>query len=310
MPTSTMLDPRRPFTRAQALASGLTDAVLRGPGFRPVYRGVHISSEITLWPSVFIEAALLLHPPDAFASHWSAATIHQLPVPDHHQVHISVFEKADRRRREGIRPHLAVADAAVTTRLGVRVSTPLQLFLEMAGCLNLVDLVVLGDAMVKRGHASLRDLRDAAATTRMPRGDLARRAAALVREGVDSPMETRLRMLIVLAGLPEPKVNHVIRRRDGSVMLRLDLSYPGLRIAVEYDGQQHRADLQQWSDDIDRADWFDDTGWKVIKVIAPGIYRRPAQTIRRVRDALVARGCPDVPRVLSDEWRAYFPTKA
>ena len=40
---------------------------------------------------------------------------------------------------------------------------------------------------------------------------LARRAASLAREGVDSPQETRLRLLLVLAGLPEPRVNVIIR---------------------------------------------------------------------------------------------------
>jgi hypothetical protein len=59
----------------------------------------------------------------------------------------------------------------------------------------------------------------------------------------------------VLAGLPEPEVNVVVRRADGSVMLRLDLAYPHLKLAVAYDGQQHRHDLDQWARDISRADW-------------------------------------------------------
>ena len=49
---------------------------------------------------------------------------------------------------------------------------------------------------------------------------LALRAAGLVREGVDSPMETRVRLLIVLAGLPEPSVNHIVRAEDGSWRMR------------------------------------------------------------------------------------------
>jgi len=47
-----------------------------------------------------------------------------------------------------------------------------------------------------------------------------------VRIGVDSPLETRLRLLIVLAGLPEPKVNHQLRDQHGDVVMRFDLSYP------------------------------------------------------------------------------------
>jgi hypothetical protein len=33
----------------------------------------------------------------------------------------------------------------------------------------------------------------------------------IARNGVDSPMESRLCMLLVLAGLPEPFVNHALR---------------------------------------------------------------------------------------------------
>jgi len=65
-------------------------------------------------------------------------------------------------------------------------------------------------------------------------------------------METRLRMLIVLAGLPEPTVGHVIRRDDGSRLHRIDLAYLGLLIAVEYDGRQHAANTAQWNKGIRR----------------------------------------------------------
>jgi very-short-patch-repair endonuclease len=307
MPRTT-LDTRSPFTRAQAVAAGVTDAMLRGPAYRRLFHGVHISSDVTLWPTVYAEAALLLHPATAFVSHHSAAESYRLPVPDQHETHVSVFRKADRRRRDGIRHHLAAADAAVTVHNGMRVSAPAQLFVEMGRWLNLVDLVVLGDAMVRRGLVSLDGLRATCAASTIRGAAEASRAAAYVREGVDSPMESRLRMLLVLAGLPEPEVDLRFLRRDGSVMLRLDLAYRVHRIGVEYDGRQHRDDLDQWDRDLDRGDWFDREGWKLVKVVARGIYRRPDQTIERVRRALAERGA-DLPRALSDEWRAYFPVK-
>jgi very-short-patch-repair endonuclease len=116
-------------------------------------------------------------------------------------------------------------------------------------------------------------------------------------------METRLRMLLVLAGLPEPVVNLRIRDSNGDVVLRFDLAYPELKIAVEYDGRQHRADLDQWDRDQDRQDWFDDGGWRHITVISRGIYRTPDRTVARVARALASRGVPVQP---TDEWRAYF----
>ena len=307
--TAARFDPRVPFTRAAALRAGLTDSQLRGPGFRRLFTGVHIRSDVRVWPTTYIEAALLLHPPSAFASHHSAATVYDLPVPDEPEVHVSVFERSDRRRRAGIRPHVALGDAAVSSHRGFRVSTPVQLFLEMAPVLNLVDLVVLGDAMVKRGLAGVTALRDAAASWSGRGAERARRAAGLVRERVDSPMESRLRMLIVLAGLPEPVVNLELRRSDGSVRMRLDLSYPELRVVIEYDGQQHVLDPDQVDTDLERDAWFGDEQWLVVKVVARGIFRRPDRTLARIHRALASRDAPGLPRQLSDEWRAYFPVK-
>ena len=133
----------------------------------------------------------------------------------------------------------------------------------------------------------------------------ARRAAALVRERVDSPMETRLRLLIVFAGLPEPKVN-LSFTENGRVIYRVDLCYPALRLAIEYDGKHHRADPDQWDDDIDRGDWFPRRGWERLPVVARGIYQRPEETLDRICAAIVARGGV-VPPKLDDEWRRYFP---
>ena len=113
-------------------------------------------------------------------------------------------------------------------------------------------------------------------------------------------------MLIVLAGLPEPVVNHTVRDELGAVLYRFDLSYPDLRIVVEYDGRQHRSDLAQWDHDTDRKDWFDAQGWLHVPVFSRGIYRDPEKTVRRVETALRARGAALAQR-RSDDWRAHFP---
>ena len=81
---------------------------------------------------------------------------------------------------------------------------------------------------------------------------LAREAADLVRRGVDSPMESRLRLLLVLAGLPEPEVGRPVYSADGGWLAQPDLSYPALKIAIEYDGGHHLQDARQWQRDIRR----------------------------------------------------------
>jgi hypothetical protein len=117
-------------------------------------------------------------------------------------------------------------------------------------------------------------------------------------------METRLRMLLVLAGLPEPVVNHTIRDRQGRVLMRFDLSYPDLLIVIEYVGRQHRADLDQWDRDEERKDWFDDSGWRHVPVFP--LHRRPDTTVERVVRALASRG---VRARTTDDWRPHCPVR-
>jgi len=300
------LELRRPFTFAQAMAAGVSPSALKGPMFRQVLRGVHIHSSVPSHPLLLVEAALLVHPQEAFASHTSAGRVHGVPLPSLAEEHVSVFRKQDRRRRPGVRPHLAPADALVTVLQGLRVSSPLQTFVELAEILDLVDLVVVGDDFVRRRCFSPQELVHYCACSRRRGAREARHAAAYVRANVDSPMETRLRMLIVLAGLPEPKIDHRVYDVDGRLLYRFDLSYPDQKIVVEYDGRQHRDDLDQWDHDSDRNDWFIANGWRHVPVFVRGIYRDPAKTVQRVEAALRERGA-DLPRRLSDDWRPHFP---
>ena len=39
----------------------------------------------------------------------------------------------------------------------------------------------------------------------------------------------------------------IIRHENGEWKIRLDLSYPHLKLVIEYDGWHHRLDERQWS---------------------------------------------------------------
>jgi very-short-patch-repair endonuclease len=304
------LDIGHPVTTAQAVSAGIAQDALKGPYFRRVFRGVYAHRDLALTARVRIEAALRIHPANAFASHASAARLYELPIPDSFpDEHVTVASARERRRRIGIRNHV-VADAPdVRVVGGVRCSAPAQTFVELGTMLGLVDLVVIGDQLVRKELCTPEELVEAAAAAPDHRADLARHAARYVRRDVDSPMETRLRMLLVLAGLPEPTVNFKIRDADGIVRLRFDLSYPDLKVVVEYDGRQHFDDDEQVDHDNDRDDWFALEGWRVVKVTSRGIYKEPAKTVARVHKALAAVRCTRLPQVLSEEWRPYFPVR-
>ena len=306
LPTSARFDPTTPFTRAQARAAGISDHELRGPRYRCLLHGVYVASAVPDTAFVRAAAALLVHPPGAVATHFTAARVRKAPVPAHPWEHVTVARADDRRQRRGLRLHVAALAATdVHVVRGLRISAPERMFVELAAALPLVDLVVVGDWLVgpKQQHTTVELLVAHCRASTDPHVQHAREAASYVRERVDSPMETRLRMLLVLAGLPEPEVNRKLRDDHGTVVLRLDLSYPSVRVAVEYDGRQHVERVEQWERDIERRDDLD--GWRVLTVTSKGIYREPEETIRRVWRALSERGFrPLAPP--TDGWRPHF----
>jgi uncharacterized protein DUF559 len=299
-------DVRHPFTRAQLAAAGLAESLLRRRDFQQVVRGVWVHrdgvDDLTL-----IRAALALHPDDAFASHQSAAVVLGLPVPDHPFAHVTVRKHEDRRFRARIKPHVTTRERRVIVVRGIRTTEPVATFIDCAGSLSLVELVVLGDALAKRYRIKAAELRRACRESKDYYAGLALRAAEYVRDGVDSPMETLLRMLIVLAGLPEPEVNFRIYNDDGTWRRRFDLYYPTVKLIVEYDGRQHAEDPEQWESDLRRREEIDDEGRRIVVVTAKGIFVEPEHTLQRVRRQLVLRGYGDVPQI-QPGWEEHFPS--
>ena len=303
--TGAAFDPREPFTRAQALRAGLTDRDLTRGAYRRLLHGIYVAAAVPDAPLLRAKAALLTHDPAAVATHVTAARIIGAPVPKLPHEHVTVPDEDQRRRRRGVRCHVASIDAAEVRVLeGVRFSCPERMFVELAALLGLVDLVAVGDFLVRRRHTTSAALVAYCSRSQDAHASSARRAASYVRDRVDSPMETRLRMLIVLAGLPEPEVNVTIRDQGGTILMRVDLCYRRARLAIEYDGRHHVELEEQWDRDVERRDDLDDS-WRMLTVTSKGIYKRPDKTVDRVWRALRNRGYPRLRRP-TDAWRPHF----
>lgn len=302
----TELDTSVPFTRATGIAAGLTPRQLRGPRFRKIFRNVYVDASRPSTPRQRVLAALALFDELAWASHASAARLHEMPIPTIADEHVSVPQAKHRRHHAGIRTHVGQPWHAGEVH-GIRTSTALQTFVELSEILGLVDLVVVGDHLVRRTALTPAALVAFCRDSRHRSASRARDAAAYVRAEVDSPMETRLRMLMVLAGLPEPRVNLVLRTSDGEVRRKYDLSYPDHKIAIEYDGRLHVERIDQWESDLARRESIDDTEWRILVVVSSGIFTSPGDTLERIHRLLLARGVGDVPARLGHGWRAHFP---
>ncbi len=299
-------DPTQPFLRADGLEHGLTEKAMRGPGYRRLFRNVLVASTTPPTALQRVKGALVLQCEQAWASHASAARVKGAPIPTIADEHVSVWHQKLRRHHRGIRCHVGDSTGVVVEK-GVRVSSDVQMFIELGGQLTLVDLVVVGDWLVRRRGLTPEELVAACRRSRHRDRRKALAAAEFVRRDVDSPMETRLRMLLVLAGIPEPEINLTVRNERGEVIRKYDLCYPVVKVAVEYNGKVHIEVLENWEDDLERRADMDDDEWRLVVVISSGIFKDPLRTLRRVHRVLLARGMPGVPLRLLDDWRPHFP---
>jgi hypothetical protein len=283
----------RLITAAQARAAGISRGMLRSRRYQRVLGSVYIASEVPLSLRLRARAALL-HVPNGVLSHHTALALWGGAAPVDDRVHVSVRRdpKGSRSRIRGLTVH-QVRHLDYQPLDGLPLTQPERTFLDLAADCELAELVIAGDSLVRRTPATPESLTAAATSTVGTRGiRLARQAASLVRSGVDSPMETRLRLLIVLAGLPEPAIGHVVTDSDGGWLARPDLSYPELKIAIEYDGLHHLKDARQWQRDIRRRENLERAGWLVRVITAADLLTAPETVLARISTDLQTRTHP------------------
>lgn len=110
---------------------------------------------------------------------------------------------------------------------------------------------------------------------------------ALTDGRAESPQESRVRLILVRAGLPVPEC----QIRFPELRIRVDLGWPEWKVAVEYDGVQHWSSAHQRTWDIERIALLEAAGWVVVRVSAQ-MLMRPELVVDRVRAKLRAAGCP------------------
>ncbi|TDD99025.1 DUF559 domain-containing protein [Jiangella asiatica] len=273
-----------PFLVTEARRVGVPKGVLDGTRFRAPVRGVRVPADHPTSLRAACQAVGLALPTGAAFSHETAALLCDLPVPRFDgRIDVMVEPGAVVPRIRGTEGHVGLDPATVINVGGIALVHPRRAFFQVAAGWRVDDLVVLGDAILRR-WCSPDDLADEAARHARRRGIVrAREALRLVRPGVDSPMESRLRLLIVRAGLPFPVVGFNVIDDTGSWLARPDLAYPDLRIAIEYDGDHHRTDRRQWRRDRFRDESMRDAGWIVITLTAEDVLHHAGRTVERIR---------------------------
>jgi hypothetical protein len=168
---------------------------------------------------------------------------------------------------------------------GIRATAPLRTMVDLVVTRELVEAVVALDAFLQTQAFTLDELK-AYAQQQVGRRNIRRISGviALADGRAESPMETRLRLLIVLAGLPVPDVQHEVWSGD-RFFGRLDLAYPWCRLGIEFDGALHDSALRSAAD-IRRTNALIELGWRLLRFDASDVFRRPGLILSQVRAAL------------------------
>jgi hypothetical protein len=280
----------RPFTTAQAAAAGVSRSALRGDSWRHIFRDVWAHRDLPDTRETRLAAVQLVIADGAFICGPTAAWLHGIDVQDRRSelVWVGCRNGSRLRTRQGcfVR-EITVEDDDIQQLDGVAVTTPLRTAFDCARWLSLVEGVVVADWLAHAGLIAAEELTAYASTHRGLRG--VRRLAQvgdLLEPRSESPMESRLRVLLITSGLPRPEPQWEVRDSAGGFVARLDLAYPDRRLAVEYDGALHWA--QRRADDR-RRDALRALGWEVIVVSSEDYYREPLALVAKVRAALVRR---------------------
>jgi len=244
--------------------------------------------------------------PGQFLSHESAVALRGGPLPlvvengapvDGRSlpVHVSTLGDGPLVRASGVQGHRADPTAAEVRRSRNIVIASAPTMFAQLGDWSLFDLVALGDFLCRmwrpgpgrrdvgrRSLATIDELRAAVAKTRWRRVRRLREAVDLIREDSWSPRESKLRMHLVTRGLPEPLLNQDVYDEHGRFLGCVDLAYPHLKIAIEYQSMLHHS---RYSADVERIAALRAAGWTVIEVTSD-LLARPEELVTRVRRAL------------------------
>lgn len=275
----------QPFTIDQARAYGLTRDHLRGGEWRRISRGWYRWAGCNLTEELRLETIRRMVPADSAFCGLTAARLLGLDVAPPRKPEVIVQRPTGITERvEACISRARLGPGEVLTRDGFRVTSPMRTCFDLAGRLLLVEGVVVVDMAL---HGRLVELEEFRAYVEgrsgVPGITGARRVLEFAEPKSESPMESRLRMLLVGGGLPRPQAQVEIHDAGGTLAGRLDLFYPDAKLGIEYDGENHRDRL---TDDNRRQNRLHRVGVSLLRYTAPDLRERPEVILREVGSAL------------------------
>jgi very-short-patch-repair endonuclease len=270
------------FTVEDARRAGLDRWHLEGDSWTRLAPSTYVARHLSGDPMHRLVSASRRLPPGAAFSGLTAAWLHGIDVDPCSPIEVTVPEKAGISARAGIalrRSNLGKGD--IVGLRGLSATSIMRTVCEIGARLAIVEATVVADAALHARKVKLEQLTSWAAAHSGRRGARnLRRVLGLAEPATESPMETRLRMVLILGGLPRPKVQVPIYDRWGRLAGRPDLFYEDDRLGIEYDGGVHRDSV---ADDNRRQNRLLNAGVRLLRFTGGDVYGKPDSIVAQVQ---------------------------
>ena len=281
-----MTEEQQPFIGSEALASGRLNRYELRRYYRPILPNVYLDKRVEPSLRQRTRAAWLWSRREGVVAGLAASAMHGAKWVDDDSPVELIWRNA--RAPPGVVTRDDLLLEEEIQRLdGLTVTTPERTAFDIGRRGPVSRAVERLDALARATEFQAPAVEELAAQHRRTRGlRQLEKALDLVDAGAQSPKETWLRLLLIRDGFPRPQTQIPVVSADGYRQYYLDMGWEHIKLAVEYDGEQHRTDPIQFAYDIQRSEDLDELSWLRVRVVARN---RPADVLRRVRRAWDAR---------------------
>lgn len=277
-----------PFVGSEALDAGAVSWHELGRYHRAIMPNVYLDKRMQSRLRQRIVAAWLWSHRRGVVAGVAASALHGADWVDDDAVIELIWRNA--RAPDGVKTYDDLLLDGETQRWGaLEFTTPERTAFDLGRRGSLGQAVARLDALARATAFKIGDVAELAARHPGARGLRQLEAALdLVDAGAGSPRETGLRLRLINAGFPRPQTQIPVLRPNGRRYF-LDLGWEDIKLAVEYDGDQHRTSRPQFVSDVERQEYIVRVGWTHIRVLAEHRGDDVIDRVRRAWDYLSAR---------------------
>lgn len=246
---------------------------------RRVHRGVYAVGHAGLSPHGRCMAALLVLPPGAVLSHWSAAWLWGLVPTPPRESEVTIAARGNRRRGLQVHRVWSLQDEEWTVYEGIPVSTVARTLIDVARGSSVKQLTRVVDRARRRGKLDLDAIDTALPRCCSPHAvERLQQVLRLYREEVSDRARSELLFLNAVkgAGLSTPAINTFVAGCE------IDAYWEQERFAVEVDGWETHGTRAAFEQDRLRQENLKLSGIDSIRVTARRIEREPDAVATRL----------------------------